>query len=99
MGKNTEGDIGCVSTEKRFNRIIACREYRDPFVWSQSINSRKASFSRIPPVETHNNQITISRSLLSVQEFPDIVEAEFYLRQCVQSICVCVCSVETKATF
>ncbi len=34
---------------------------------------------------------------LSVQEFPDMVEAEFYLGQIVQSICVC--SVETKAAF
>ncbi len=58
-------DIGRVSTEKRFK---SCREYRDryyalitveysgsnPFVWSQSINSRKAIiFSGIAPVETH----------------------------------------------
>ncbi len=66
--------------------------HRDPFVWSQAINSHKASFSGIPPVETHNNRIiiTIYRRWLSVQEFPDMVEAEFYLGQCVQSICVCV---------
>ncbi len=36
---------------------------------------------------------------LSIQEFPDMVEAEFYLGQVMQSISVGVCSVEAKAVF
>ncbi len=81
---------GRVSTENRFK---SCREYRDSFVWSKSINSRKTSFSGIAPVGTHNNSVYHNHlwRWLSVQEFQDMVEAEFYLGQGVQSICVCVC--------
>ncbi len=92
-----EANNGCVSTEKWFNQIISCRGIQRSFCLKPidiftPIYSCKASFSGIVPAETHNNRIniTISRRWLSVQEFPDMVEAEFYLGQFVQSMCVCV---------
>ncbi len=94
---------GCFSTENGLNLVgnIEILQYSgsNPFVWSQSINSRKAGFSGIATVETHNKRYNHLLRWLSVQEFPDMIEAEFYLGQGVQSICVCVCSVETKAAF
>ncbi len=90
---------GRFSTEKWFK---SCREYRDhyleysgsiPFVWSQSINSRMASFSWIGPVETHNNRIiiTISGGGYPFKNFQTWLKLNFYSRQCVQWIWVSVC--------
>ncbi len=76
--------MGVFPQKKRFKSL---REYRDLFVWSQSINSRKASFSGIAPIETR----TVCNHLwkwFSVQELPDMVEAEFYLGRRAIDLCV-----------
>ncbi len=80
---------GCVSTEKRFK---SCREYRDPFVWSQSINSRKAIISGIAPVETYNNRfiITISGGGYPFKNFQTWLKLNLLGTRRAINLCVCV---------
>ncbi len=58
--------MGVLPQKNSLNLVwnIKILEYSDsnPFVWSQSINLRKASFSGIAPVETHNKRFIITIS-------------------------------------
>ena len=64
---------------------LSCLEYNSEvqwfksFVWSQSINSRKASFSRNAPLKTHSKRfiITITGGGYPFKNFQTMVEAEF----------------------
>ena len=76
-------------------RNIEILEYSgsNPFFWSQSINSHKASFSGIAPVETHNKQfiITISGGGYLFKNFQTCLKLNFtWDKACNRFVCACV---------
>ncbi len=87
--------MGVFPQKNGFVGNIEILEYSgsNPFVWSQSINSRKASFSGIAPVETHNKRfiITISGGGYPFKNFQTCLKLNFtWDKACNRFVCVCV---------